>query len=143
LPQLLRDAQVLPIWEGTTNVFSLDTLRALRDRAGERAVDSPSFVVLREEVFRSLSTLRDPRLKQASEIVRSALGHAEQWLHKAESQPVLETGARRFALTLGRTMELALLLQHSRWSIDQEPSNQRAAVAIRFASHGVDLITEG
>src|SRR2546421_8615685 len=29
LPQLLRDAQVLPIWEGTTNVLSLDTLRAL------------------------------------------------------------------------------------------------------------------
>lgn len=29
LPQLLRDSQVLPIWEGTTNVLSLDTLRAL------------------------------------------------------------------------------------------------------------------
>ena len=30
LPQLLRDRQVLPIWEGTTNVLSLDTLRTLR-----------------------------------------------------------------------------------------------------------------
>src|SRR5204862_4086896 len=29
LPALLRDSQVLPIWEGTTNVLSLDTLRAL------------------------------------------------------------------------------------------------------------------
>ena len=29
LPRLLADAQVLPIWEGTTNVLSLDTLRAL------------------------------------------------------------------------------------------------------------------
>ena len=28
LPRLLRDAQVLPIWEGTTNVLSLDLLRA-------------------------------------------------------------------------------------------------------------------
>jgi len=28
LPRLLRDAQVLPIWEGTTNVLSVDTLRA-------------------------------------------------------------------------------------------------------------------
>ena len=27
LPRLLRDAQVLPIWEGTTNVLSLDALR--------------------------------------------------------------------------------------------------------------------
>jgi hypothetical protein len=30
LPRLLRDAQVLPIWEGTTNVLSLDALRVLR-----------------------------------------------------------------------------------------------------------------
>jgi acyl-CoA dehydrogenase len=30
IPRLLRDAQVLPIWEGTTNVLSLDVLRALR-----------------------------------------------------------------------------------------------------------------
>src|SRR6185436_4191957 len=29
LPRVLADAQVLPIWEGTTNVLSLDTLRAL------------------------------------------------------------------------------------------------------------------
>lgn len=27
LPTLLRDAQVTPIWEGTTNVLSLDVLR--------------------------------------------------------------------------------------------------------------------
>src|SRR5438270_7223260 len=29
LPRLLRDAQVLPIWEGTTSVLSLDVLRVL------------------------------------------------------------------------------------------------------------------
>jgi acyl-CoA dehydrogenase len=29
LPRLLRDSQVLPIWEGTTNVLSLDALRVL------------------------------------------------------------------------------------------------------------------
>jgi alkylation response protein AidB-like acyl-CoA dehydrogenase len=31
LPMLLRDSQVLPIWEGTTNVLALDALRALGD----------------------------------------------------------------------------------------------------------------
>src|SRR5213082_2989871 len=30
LPQLFRDAQVLPIWEGTTSVLALDSLRVLR-----------------------------------------------------------------------------------------------------------------
>lgn len=29
IPVLLRDAQVLPIWEGTTNVMSYDFVRAL------------------------------------------------------------------------------------------------------------------
>jgi acyl-CoA dehydrogenase len=36
LPRLLRDAQVLPIWEGTTNILVLDTLRAAKkERAHE------------------------------------------------------------------------------------------------------------
>jgi acyl-CoA dehydrogenase len=30
MPRLLRDAQVLPIWEGTTNILVLDTLRSAR-----------------------------------------------------------------------------------------------------------------
>jgi len=29
LPQLLRDAQVLSIWEGTTNVLCADFVRAI------------------------------------------------------------------------------------------------------------------
>jgi alkylation response protein AidB-like acyl-CoA dehydrogenase len=36
MPRLLRDAQVLPIWEGTTNILALDTLRSARkERAHE------------------------------------------------------------------------------------------------------------
>lgn len=34
LPRLLRDAQVFSIWEGTTNVLSLDLLRALKKEVG-------------------------------------------------------------------------------------------------------------
>ena len=34
LPKLLRDAQVFSIWEGTTNVLSLDFLRALKKEQG-------------------------------------------------------------------------------------------------------------
>src|SRR5258708_27580169 len=30
MPRLLRDAQVLPIWEGTTNILVLDALRVAR-----------------------------------------------------------------------------------------------------------------
>lgn len=34
MPRLLRDAQVLPIWEGTTNILVLDTLRVARKERG-------------------------------------------------------------------------------------------------------------
>ena len=45
LPELLRDAQVLSIWEGTTNVLALDALprhRARRSAAGLRARGAPA-----------------------------------------------------------------------------------------------------
>lgn len=35
IPVLLRDCQVLPIWEGTSNVMSLDMLRSLAKSKGE------------------------------------------------------------------------------------------------------------
>merc|ERR1719510_2242309 len=35
IPGFLRDAQVLPIWEGTSNVMALDVMRALTKTKGE------------------------------------------------------------------------------------------------------------
>ena len=40
LPRLLRDAQVLPIWEGTTSVLALDVLRVLRKGEALEAVSA-------------------------------------------------------------------------------------------------------
>lgn len=34
LPKILRDGQVLSIWEGTTNVLALDVLRAIAKTNG-------------------------------------------------------------------------------------------------------------
>jgi acyl-CoA dehydrogenase len=110
LPVLLRDSQVLPIWEGTTNVLALDTLRALGD---------DGVTLLQSSVASWLESVSDPKLVDATTVVRSALDHAERWLHEAQNS-TLEAGARRFAMTLGRTMELALLIKHAQWSQDQE-----------------------
>ena len=38
IPEILRDSQVLPIWEGTTNVLCLDVLRAMRVDKGRGAL---------------------------------------------------------------------------------------------------------
>jgi acyl-CoA dehydrogenase len=63
--RLLRDAQVLPIWEGTSNVLSLDLLRALdRERAHEAYV--PWVADLLDGVTHPL--LSDPRATVADEL---------------------------------------------------------------------------
>jgi len=54
----------------------------------------------------------------------------------------LEAGARRFALTLGRTMELSLLLKHAQWSQEHESGARATAAARRFAKSGIDLIVD-
>lgn len=137
LPVLLRDAQVLPIWEGTTNVLSLDVLRALGSQR-------QAFQILKAEASRCLESINDNRLTLAARVAGRAIDHAGAWLDAAGSagQEMLETGARRFALTIGRSMELALLVKHAQWSLDHEGDERSLSSAHRFASAGVDLIQE-
>lgn len=136
LPALLRDAQVLPIWEGTTNVLSLDALRALGS-------DDRAFQALKAEVTRCLASIHDHRLVEPTRIVQSALARAESWLAEARKAgaPVLEAGARRFALTLGRATELALLCKHAQWSQENEGDVRATGAARRFGASGIDLLT--
>jgi alkylation response protein AidB-like acyl-CoA dehydrogenase len=135
LPQLLADAQVLSIWEGTTNVLSLDSLKVLRQ---EGIWDA--YV---EEIKRLLGSVKDARLAEAARRARSAVEHAGRWLQSAtEDRPVLEAGARRFAMTLGRALELALLVEHAEWCLDQGKGERALAVANRFSRSRIDLIED-
>lgn len=136
LPVLLRDSQVLPIWEGTTNVLALDTLRALQSGDNDLKQGLTRF---ESAVMSCLEEAAD-----ATRIARSALDHAASWLASAmyAGQPALEAGARRFSLTLGRIMEFALLVKHAKWSKEHEHDERAAAAARRFAALGIDLIGE-
>ncbi len=135
LPRLLADAQVLPIWEGTTNVLSLDTLRALTKEG--------TFEALRSEIASKLEATSAPELKVAASAVEHAVEHAGQWLARAMGErAVLEGGARRFAMTMGRCLELALLAHHAQWCLDNGRGRRAAAAARRLASHGVDSIND-
>jgi alkylation response protein AidB-like acyl-CoA dehydrogenase len=135
LPQLLADAQVLPIWEGTTNVLSLDTLRALKqDGVWEAFVG---------EIRARLGTATDPRLQTAVERSQVAVQHAGRWLQQTlEARTLLEAGARRFAMTLGRATELGLLIDHAQWCLDQGKGDRALAAARRFARSRIDLIED-
>jgi alkylation response protein AidB-like acyl-CoA dehydrogenase len=134
LPRLLRDAQVLPIWEGTTNVLSLDALRAIQK---ERGLED-----LFGEIRALVENARDAALAQAGKKAVAAAERAMGWLLETSARDLLdvEAGARRFALTLGRAYELALLVRHAQYALDHEQDGRARASALRFATHGLDLI---
>jgi acyl-CoA dehydrogenase len=136
LPRLLADAQVLPIWEGTTNVLSLDTLRALGQEGG--------FEALQAEIQGALAPVTAPELAASADTARRALAHAAAWIAGARgARDLVEAGARRFAMTLGRTLELAMLCQQAQWCLDHGRGPRTAAAARRLARHGVDWISDG
>jgi acyl-CoA dehydrogenase len=136
LPMLLRDSQVLPIWEGTTNVLALDTLRAIGA--------TKSIAPLLATVDRLFEPVHDTNLVALTRIASAALNHAENWLRETQAadRSIMEAGARRFALTLGRATELALLIRHAQWSQDHEQDKQTTSSARRFSQSGVDLIVD-
>ena len=131
LPTLLRDAQVLSIWEGTTNVLSLDALRTV----AREGVLGP-FVA---QVATLAAAARDAELAAAGKQAVAAAERAAAWVSEKGRGPAeVEAGARGFALTLGRALELAALVRHAQWSLDHEHDGRARAAAIRFARHGVD-----
>jgi acyl-CoA dehydrogenase len=135
LPRVLADAQVLPIWEGTTNVLSVDTLRALAKGGAFEAVEA--------EVKEHLAGVTDAGLAAPRRAAEAAIAHALAWSQQAMSAPaVLEAGARRLAMTLGRTLELAYLCHHAQWCLDSGRGGRAAAAARRFAHAGVDQLGE-
>jgi alkylation response protein AidB-like acyl-CoA dehydrogenase len=137
IPMLLRDSQVLPIWEGTTNVLALDCLRALSEGADAWQALSDAVAQCREQA-------RDAGLVAAGRVAHQALSHAQTWVRQAmhSGGAGLEMGARRFALTVGRALELALLIAHGQWSLDQQGDQRPRAAALRFAHASVDLIQD-
>ncbi len=134
LPVLLRDAQVLPIWEGTTNVLALDTLRAIGGGEALAALVRD----LEARVARAgHAALQGPRVRAVDAVRRAAA-----WLKARanEDLPLLEAGARAFALTLGRAYALALVVEHAQWLLDARGNHRGVAVARRLAASGLDAL---
>jgi alkylation response protein AidB-like acyl-CoA dehydrogenase len=134
LPALLRDAQVLPIWEGTTNVLSLDALLRSDLNAGLAAL-----------IGRASSCMRgisEPRLAAAARQAIGALERAALWLESGKDREYLQAGARRLALTLARSLQLALLCEHAQWMLDHGGDRRGYAAALRYSRLPVDLMQE-
>jgi acyl-CoA dehydrogenase len=133
VPMLLRDAHVLPIWEGTTNVLALETLRSIEACGGLDVIEREARFVLQG--------VREPDLVRISARVEQTLEGAKDWLARnLQDVPKLEAGARRFGLTLGRAFALALLARHAQWCVENERDRRPLAAARRFAAAGLNLV---
>jgi len=136
LPELLRDGQVLSIWEGTTNVLALEAYRALL-----RADALPPLL----EAIRNRSEVpRHASLREACGAALRSADHLESWWSEAGTRgPWLhEAAARRVALSIGRTLALALMIEHADWAIATDRDARSAEAARRFARHGVDELSD-
>ncbi|CAD5116160.1 DgyrCDS5081 [Dimorphilus gyrociliatus] len=106
LPMILRDSQVLPIWEGTTNILSLDVLRCIVKSKGavlsafaneiDRKCDGEVSSQLDEERVRVKDSARN--------IIRFIGGN----------QDSLEVAARDLSYSLARIYIASLLIDFSK-----------------------------
>lgn len=134
IPVLLRDSQVLPIWEGTTNVLSLDLLL--------RADLDQGLAALRQRVIRAGTAAADGALRTAGAASVAAVDHALAWHRGTRDPAARQRGARHFTLTLGRALELALLVEHAAAVAGTEDGQAARQACLGFQRLGVDLLRE-
>jgi alkylation response protein AidB-like acyl-CoA dehydrogenase len=130
IPRLLRDAQVLPIWEGTTNVLALDVLRATVRQ------DASKPLLARLDAAADLAPgLADP-LRAATTRLREELAAVVADPHAA----AVVAGARGLALRMGYALAAGLLAEQSAWG--DELAGVAARLWVRRWLAGDDVAVE-
>uniref|UniRef100_A0A1I7ZLQ5 Acyl-CoA dehydrogenase family member 11-like n=1 Tax=Steinernema glaseri TaxID=37863 RepID=A0A1I7ZLQ5_9BILA len=115
LPTLLRDAQVTPIWEGTTNVLSLDVLRVFGGKDNVfGAFNKQIETILADAKTKNIGG----QLQQCDDAVRKALAHLGETLIKVQDKSLVETMqidrcAREIAFAIARIYAGSLLTAHA------------------------------
>lgn len=121
--RLFRDAQVLPIWEGTSNILALDALRAL-DR-----VDAHEALV--PLVNGHLESADHPHLRDLADTVESAFHDLQTGLatFAGENDEYAQYHAKRLADLVYDVVAAAVLLAEAQWQLDAEEDGRKALVA--------------
>ncbi|MDQ2068811.1 acyl-CoA dehydrogenase family protein [Natronospira bacteriovora] len=131
LPVLLRDAQVLSIWEGTTNVLSLDLLRAL---SKEKAWD-----LLLESLKVRIAALNDESACALGAALEALAGLPSQL--QAQGEECLQANARHLAFRLAAVVCGILLLETGE-GLTGEAATRRRILAHRWIRLKVRLTVE-
>ncbi|NXN85458.1 ACD11 dehydrogenase, partial [Bombycilla garrulus] len=111
LPVILRDTLVLSIWEGTTNILSLDVLRSLAKSQGQVMAVFLSTVQRKLELASGTKEL-SPAVQRTQEAIRSL----RQFMAATGSEQALtmELAARDFSYSLAQIYTgRALLVEHA------------------------------
>lgn len=125
LPAALRDAQVTPIWEGTTNVLSLDVLRVF---AGKQDV----YGVFKKRIESLVNSQTSSELACATGAVRRAVQDLESFLKEATASGHavgLDSCARQVAFGIARIYAGALLIHQAS---DTDATKSDVDVALRW-----------
>lgn len=136
VPSLLRNAQALPLRGGTTNEQALALIRTFRD--------IQSFAPIKKEVERCIDAIDAPTLIEAARPAAEGIRDAARWLKDAldEGEEALQAGARRFAVTLGKSLEVLYTARHAQWSLQEEQDGRSAAAAERLAARQTNQIAD-
>lgn len=127
LPTYLRDAQVLSIWEGTTNVLSLDVLRAVLKSKG--AVLNAYFKTVEQKIHCIKEFKRNNKLLDSSiNKVCKAVDDINQFTSKISTTSSMDYFARDLSYSLARTYAAVLLLEHA-VGAEAEQSDITTAIA--------------
>ncbi|XP_060541118.1 acyl-CoA dehydrogenase family member 11-like isoform X1 [Pantherophis guttatus] len=110
VPVIVRDSQVLSIWEGTTNILSLDVLRCILKSQG-KALD----VFFSTAQAKLEAATRQPELQASVQIIQNNLQKLKQFVRRMDSKGEAgwQLAARDFAYDLAWIYEGVLLLEHA------------------------------
>ncbi|MGM0604091.1 MAG: acyl-CoA dehydrogenase family protein [Halobacteriota archaeon] len=137
--RLLRDAQVLPIWEGASNVLALDVLRAL-DREAAHEAFVPEF----DERIAAIEA-GDDRLTDAASTVRTAFRDLQSALGTlaVEDETYAQFRAKELANEVFDVVTAVALLEAAEAGLTGRDDAREALVARQFVqaelSGGTDV----
>ena len=130
MPALVRDTHVMPIWEGTTNVLSLDLLRAEHKSGALSAL-------IDDAVERTERSSRSEAVAGAASHVRDAASTLAGELRASmQDLDTAQANARRIALSLARIHACALLCEQGAWAASNG-NDATARAAHRLAQRGL------
>jgi len=110
IPAIIRNSLVNIIWEGTTNVLSLDVWRTIIKDNGL-------------DVYLSSVKERSSKLKGYTEeklIISNCVNLIEKYVSQIKDRNIIESTARLFSFSLARLYIGLLLIEHAEWSNEHQ-----------------------